>query len=124
MAKGLKDYWLMSDDIGFAAATVIAAEIPAKTLVVDVALVIKTAYVTGDAVTVNVGDGDDADGWVDEDNVTETTAATYRGTVAAGAAFAGLGKYYSSAGQIKAVVTGTNTAGAAHVLVHCISLPL
>jgi len=124
MAQGLTDYWILSDAIGFAAGTTVVAEIPAKTLVVEARLLVTTLYVTGDAATVDIGDADNDDGWVDNQDVTATTAGMYKGTVTNGAAYADTGKYYTSGGQIKAKVAGANTAGAARVLLHCLSLPL
>ena len=100
------------------------ADIPAATLVPSdgVQLVITTLF-AGTSPTVDVGDGDGADDWVDNGDVTETTAGVYKGTTGNGAVNVEHGKYYSSAGQLKITIGGTTlTAGECHAVIRCIPL--
>jgi hypothetical protein len=66
-------------------------------------------------VTVDVGDADDTDGWVDRNDITEGTAGCYSGS-ANQASYAGTGRYYEAAAVITATVAGA-TAGSGFVLV-------
>jgi len=123
--QGLTDYWLMSDKFDYEDGSAhVIADIPAGTLVIDALCVITTPF-AGTSPTVDIGDGDGADDWVDNGDVTEGTAGSYRGTSGNGAAYSATGKYYTSAGQIKVTIGGTNlSAGEGYALLHCVKLPL
>lgn len=79
--------------------------IPANTLVTNVALEVTTAE--GGTLTIDVGDGDDPDGFLD--GVNANTAAAY--IPVAGTAAYEQGKYYTAADTID--VTTVNAADAA-----------
>ena len=79
--------------------------VPANTLVTNVALEVTTAE--GGTLTIDVGDGDDPDGFLD--GVNANTAAAY--IPVAGTAAYEQGKYYTAADTID--VTTVNAADAA-----------
>jgi hypothetical protein len=79
--------------------------VPANTLVTNVALEVTTAE--GGTLTIDVGDGDDPDGFLD--GVNANTAAAY--LPVAGTAAYEQGKYYTAADTID--VTTVNAADAA-----------
>lgn len=87
-------------------ATTTFASLPAKTVITAVHVTVTTA-VTGSSPQINVGDVADADGYVDDGDVTEGTAATY----ASNAAYT-LPKYQASASAPKMTPGGTLSAGA------------
>ena len=92
----LKGHWVRSKQVAYGdgTAAIAVADVPAKTLVTDVLAVISTAFSTG--ATIDVGDGDNDDIWVDNTDVTSTSAGSYRGD-GGDATAAVTGKYYSSA---------------------------
>lgn len=82
-------------------------KIPANAVLEAVHVTVVTA-ITGTTPQVNVGDDDDADGWVADASVTEATPAVYVGA----GAYASSNKHYSAAGkELKLDVTGTLSAG-------------
>jgi hypothetical protein len=118
----LKSRWVRSRVITDADTngTVVVIEIPAGTFIpaFGVAIEILTAF-AGGTPSLDVGDGDTADGWIDTTEITEVTPGTYTG-VAAG--FAVAGKYYAAAGQIQVVVSASLTDGKAYVLAHLLNV--
>lgn len=98
--------------------TVAAVTIPAGSFVkpYGVSVIIDTAF-AGGTPSLDVGDGDDTDGWVDSVDITETSTGTYSGTEANTAAYAQHGKYYSAEDTIDVVVSASLTAGNAYVRV-------
>lgn len=104
-----------SDDAASAVAGDVVA-IPAGAVVTAVDVIVDTA-VTGTSPQINVGDDDDADGFVADANVTEGTPGVYLG---AGAYVAsGAKKYYSAEGkEVKLALGGTLAAGKFAVVVH------
>lgn len=114
--------WLVSDPITAADAnsTKVCLDIAAKTLVLEV-LVIITTVLAGGTPSLDIGDADDNDGWVDTLDITETTAGSYRGG-ATNSPFSVTGKYYASAGQIKAVVSASLASGSAVVAARVLRL--
>jgi hypothetical protein len=114
--------WLVSDPITSADAntTKVCLDIPAKTLVTEV-LCIVTTVLAGGTPSIDVGDGDDADSWVDTLDITETTAGAYRGS-ATNSPYSITGKYYPTGGQIKAVVATGLTSGSAVVAARVLRL--
>ncbi len=93
-----------------------------KTLVLSAGVLVTTNY-SDTSPLIDVGDSADADSWVDQTDVTATTAAWYPGKLGGDADYMDAGgKYYSSANQIKVTIAGTNTAGAARIVLHCIDM--
>lgn len=100
-------------------------DIPAGSVVLDVALKVGTAWAGG--TDVQLGDGTDPDGWI---SATQGAVAnlTAGATVRAGGAYAigdaatnrGLGKVYASADTLDVAFTGTFTAGTATIVVRYI----
>lgn len=95
-------------DVQFDAQETLAVfDVPANTLVLDVLAYTDTAWTT--SVTLNVGDGDDADGWLATAKVAPTSAQTdglaKRTTKATAEAYAG-GKLYTAADTIDVVIGG------------------
>ena len=121
VAKGINKVSSISVDLNFATITTERAaagltaltsadvleviRVPANTLVTNVALNVTTAE--GGTLTIDVGDGDDPDGYLD--GVNANAAAAYI-PVDGTAAFA-QGKYYTAADTID--VTTVNAADAA-----------
>jgi hypothetical protein len=94
--------------------TVSAIEIPAGTYIPPYGVSIEVAEdFAGGTPLLDVGDSGDPDGWIDQTEITATTAAHYAG-VAAGLAVAG--KYYATADQIEVVVSASLTDGTAYVV--------
>lgn len=97
-----------ADPAPLAAKDILA--IPAGSVISGVDVIV-TTIVSGSSPQINVGDDDDADGFVADANVTEGTAAVYSG---AGAYIAtGAKKYYAATGkEVKLAIGGTASAGA------------
>jgi hypothetical protein len=93
-----------------AATTAQVLEIPAKTQVLKVWVQIVTAL-AGGSPSLDIGDGDNTDGWVDTTEITEGTTGTYFGA----AEYSTTGKYYATADTIDAVVATGLTSGKAYV---------
>src|SRR5512137_1898333 len=89
--------------------TVQAIDVPAKTLVTEVVFLVTEAF-TGGTPSIDVGDGDDADGCVDTLDVTEGTIGSYRGG-ATNSPLSITGKYYPSADTIDVVLSAALTNG-------------
>ena len=121
VAKGINKVSTISVKLDFAAITTARAaagltalaatdvleviRVPANTLVTNVALNVTTAE--GGTLTVDVGDGDDPDGYIDGVNANATAAYI---TVAGTAAYE-QGKYYTAADTIDVVtVNAADTA--------------
>ena len=115
-------YWIVSDAITEADTNTTKAvlQIPAKTMVTKVILVVTEVF-AGGTPSIDVGDGTDVDGWIDTTDVTETTAGAYAGD-GGDAVWAFGGKYYSAADTIDAVVSASLSDGTAYVLAHVIPL--
>jgi len=96
-------------------------DVPAKTLVTNVILVVTEAF-AGGTPSIDIGDGDDPDGWIDTDDVTETTIGAYCGDETTTAAYANSRKYYPTADTIDAVIATGLTNGTAYVLAHMVDL--
>lgn len=97
--------------------TVNAIEIPAGSFIppYGVSIVVVEAF-SGGTPSLDVGDEDDDDGWIDSVDITETTPATYSGTETNTPDDAVNGKYYATAGIIQVVVSASLTDGTAYVL--------
>lgn len=96
--------------------TVAAIDVPANSMVppYGVWTQVVTAF-SGGTPALNVGDGDNDDGWVDADDTTEGTEGNYSGTAANGAAYAPTGKCYTSADTIDVIVSASLSAGCAYI---------
>jgi hypothetical protein len=98
--------------------TVIAVEVPAKHFIPPKGVTVCVVEVfAGGTPSLDVGDADDDDGWVDSTEVTETTVGSYSGLAAGTAHMSDTGKYYPTGGQIKVVVATGATGGTAYVIV-------
>ena len=97
--------------------TVQALDIPAGAFVppYGVSVQVVTAF-SGGTPALDVGDGDNDDGWVDKDDITEGTPGTYSGTNSNGATYANAGRYYSSADTLDVAVSASLSAGCAYVI--------
>ena len=97
--------------------TVAVLDVPAHTFIPPYGVsVVITTLLAGGTESLDVGDGDDGDGWVDSTDITETGTGTFSGTEANTGAYAVAGKYYSAADTIDVVVNASLTAGEAYVL--------
>ena len=86
-----------------------------------------TTAFAGGTPSIDVGDGDDADGWIDTDDITEGTPGSYRGLQTEGAnihteAYAVAGKYYTAADTIDATLSAGLTAGEGYIVARMIRL--
>ena len=97
--------------------TVNALEIPAGSFVPPYGVSIIIAEVlAGGTESLDVGDEDDPDGWIDSVDITETSTGTYSGTETNTANDAVNGKYYAAAGKIQVAVSASLTGGTAYVV--------
>ena len=112
---GLTGRWVRSRAITNAdtGTTVAILDVPAGTFIPPhgIAIVVATLF-AGGTPSLDIGDGDDTDGWIDTTAITEATAGTYADV---DAAYAEAGKYYADADTIDAVVSASLTAGKAYV---------
>ena len=112
---GLTGRWVRSRKITYAdtGTTVAILDVPANTFIPPFGVLI---YVNplwaGGTPSLDIGDSDDTDGWIDTTEITEATAGTYGGHTNA---YALNGKVYTAADTIDAVVAASSTAGAAYV---------
>lgn len=121
-AQRMSDFWIISEPLTHASAgsTVNLFEIPAGLWAAEVVLVI-TAPFTGGTPSIDIGDEDDGDSWIDTLDITEGTAGGYRGT-AANSPYSVSGRYYSAKKNITATLSASLVAGAARVLARCVDL--
>lgn len=103
--------------------TVPAVDVPAGWVVppYGVTVVVETAL-SGGTPAIDVGDGDNDDGWIDNTDVTEGTAGAYSGTEANTGAYAQAGKHYSSVDTIDVTLSASLTAGVLYLLVQMFPL--
>ena len=101
--------------------TVSVIDVPAKTLVLAVWIVILTDF-DGGTPSIDIGDDTNPDGWIDTTDITEITAGTYKGTETNTGAYADTGKYYAAKDEIDAVVATGLTAGKAYVFAEMVSV--
>lgn len=97
--------------------TVQAVEIPAGSFVppFGVSLYVAEAW-AGGTPSLDVGDGDNDDGWIDTTDVTEGTLGFYAGD-GGHAAYSTTGKVYTAKDTIDVVVSASATNGTAYVVV-------
>jgi len=119
---GLRGKWVRSRAItnSDTGTTVAILDVPAGTFIPPhgIAIEVLTAF-AGGTPSLDIGDGDDPDGWIDTTAITEATPGTYADV---DAALAVTGKYYASADTIDAVVSASLTAGKAYVLVYMLNV--
>jgi hypothetical protein len=115
-------HWVRSRQItnSDTGTTVAIIDVPAGTLIPPhgIMISIETLF-AGGTPSIDIGDGDDPDGWIDTTAITEATAGPYADV---DAALAVTGKYYASADTIDAVVSASLTAGEAYVF--CYMIPV
>lgn len=122
---GLTGRWVRSRQITYAdtGATVAILDVPAGTLIPPYGVIcVVTTLCAGGTPLIDIGDGDDEDGWIDQDDLTATSTGTYAGDETTTAHYAITGKYYSSADTIDAVVSASMTAGEAYVFAYLIDV--
>lgn len=88
--------------------------VPAGTLVTKVGIVVTEAFAGGSPL-IDIGDGDNPDGWIDQGDITATTIGSYMGDETTTAAYSDTGRYYVTADTIDAVVSASLTNGTAYV---------
>ena len=117
------DKWVRSNAVTEAdtGTTVPVIHVPAKILVAEVMIVVTEAFAGGTPL-LDVGDGVDPDGWIDQGDITATTIGSYKGDETTTAAFSGSGKYYTTADTIDVVVSASLTNGTAYVLARFVDL--
>lgn len=103
-------------------ATVPILDIPAKTLIppFGVQIVVTTVF-AGGTPSIDIGDGDNDDGWIKTEDITETTAGAYAGSET-NSPTAVTGKYYGDADTLDAKVADGLTSGAAYVFAYMIDV--
>lgn len=116
-------YWILSRAITEAdnAATVGAIEVPAQTFVSKVAAIVTEAFGTDGTSQIDVGDGDDPDGWIDNSQLSAGVAGGYTGTGGDAAYTAKQGKYYITADTIDVYVS-SETGGSMQVIAHLLPI--
>ena len=120
MAENKKPYWLVTDTVDYAdeAGVVTVGEIPAQTLVMSSCIVVSTEW-AGTSPTLDLGDEDDADEFVDNTDVTATTVNAYWGS----ATDSYEGAWYPLAKRIYLTIGGTVlTSGVAFGVLQCLDL--
>jgi hypothetical protein len=122
---GLTGRWVRSRKITYAdtGSTVAVIDVPAKTLIPPKGVVcVVTTLCAGGTPLLDVGDGDNTDGWIDQTDITATSTGTYSGDETSTAAYIDNGRYYSSADTIDVVVSASMTAGEAYVFAYLIDV--
>jgi len=95
-------------------STVVAVDIPANTIIPPQGVWVEIVTVfAGGTPSLDVGDGDDDDGWCDTTAITETTVGSYADV---DAAYNVTGKLYTSADTIDVVVATGATSGCAYIM--------
>jgi len=123
---GLLGRWVRSRKFTFADknSTKEVLDVPKNTFIppLGVVVIITTAF-SGGTPTIDVGDGDNPDGWVDNTDVTVGTKGAYAGTETNTAAYSGTGRLYSAAETIDVVLPNEAiTAGEAYVMAYMINV--
>lgn len=122
---GLTGRWIRSRAITNADTntTVAIIDIPAGSFIPPHMTVIQivTAF-AGGVPSIDIGDGDDPNGFISTTEITETTPGTYAGSEATTGAYDQNGKVYLTADQITATVSAALTAGKAYVLAYVINV--
>lgn len=122
MASNHNPYWLVTDAVTYDDddATTTVGEIPAGTLVMCSCIVVSTAL-TDDSTSIEMGDEDNQDCFVDTGDATATTAGAYFGDGGDASAFEGA--WYPAAKRVTITIAGgTLTAGSAFGVIQCLDL--
>jgi len=101
-------------------STVAIFDVPANTFIPaqTAHFVVITAF-AGGTPSIDIGDGDDPNGWVASNAITEGTPATYADV---DAAYNVTGKYYASADTIDAVVSASLSAGCGYAMIYMLDM--
>ena len=97
-------------------ATTIAVELPQYAYIPPYGVNLYVAEVFDAASTIDIGDGTDTGGWVNQSDNTSTTTGTYTGT-ATNSAYSDTGKVYTSADTIDVTLSAGLTVGTCYVIV-------
>jgi hypothetical protein len=99
-------------------------DVPKNTFIPPQSVVcIITTLFAGGTPTIDVGDGANPDGWVDNTDVTVGTVGAYAGTETNTAAYSGSGKLYSAADTIDVVLPDEAiTAGEGYVMAYMVDV--
>lgn len=122
---GLNGRWVRSRQISNAdtGSTVAILDVPAGTLIPPKGVIcVVTTLFAGGSPLIDIGDGDDPDGWIDQGDITATSTGTYSGDETTTGHYIDTGRYYSSADTIDAVVSAALTAGEAYVFAYLIDV--
>ena len=123
---GLKGRWVRSRKFTHADknSTKAVLDVPANTFIPALGVtVIVTTLFAGGTPTIDVGDGDNPDGWVDNVDVTVGTVGAYSGTETNTAAYSGAGKHYVAADTIDVVLPNEAiTAGEGYVMAYMVDV--
>lgn len=123
---GLLGRWVRSRKFTHADknSTKAVLDVPPNTFIPPLGVVcIVTTPFEGGTPTIDVGDGDNPDGWVDNVDVSEDTAGAYAGTETNTAAYSGSGKLYTAADTIDVVLPDQAiTAGEGYVLAYMLDV--
>ena len=123
---GLKGRWVRSRKFTFADknSTKAVLDVPPNTFIPPLGVVcIVTTLFDGGTPVIDVGDGDNPDGWVDQADITATAAGSYAGTETNTAAYSGSGKLYEDADTIDVVLPDEAiTAGEGYVLAYMLDV--
>lgn len=122
---GLTGRWVRSRQITYAdtGTTVPIIDVPAGTLIPPKGVVcVVTTLFSGGSPLIDIGDGDNTDGWIDQTDITAGTVGTYSGDETSTAAYIDNGRYYSSADTIDAIVSAGLAAGEAYVFAYMINV--
>lgn len=123
---GLLGRWVRSRKFTFADkdSTKAVLDVPPNTFIPPLGVVvILTTIFEGGTPTIDVGDGDNPDGWIDNTDVTVGTAGAYAGTETNTAAYSGTGKLYTDADTIDVVLPDQAiTAGEGYVMAYMIDV--
>lgn len=89
-------------------------------LVKEVVHVVRTAFTA--TATLDVGDGSDADYWIDQNDITVNSAGNTVSSFLASNATAKSGRLYVADGEVKVTVGGVHAAGVGTLMVHLVRL--
>lgn len=111
--------WVRSRSITEAdtGTTVAVIDVPAGTFIPPhmVVLQIVTGF-SGGTPSIDIGDQDDADGWIDTVDITEGTPGTYSGSEATTGAYDQQGRVYLAENKITATLSASLTTGKGYVM--------
>lgn len=112
------------DEADLSAANTYDVPIRAGTFVLSVGALITEAFVVGGGATATVGDGAQADGYLDAADFDAVTLGHFAHSLGGDETLAA-GKYYSAAGVVRLTLNGNPSAGACelHILMYELAAP-